>query len=107
MLEVVAAICALALGRVVDAPLVLFPLAGDAVSTAQSRRRDLSIPGLARDGVSLDIFGELVALADFDGLLRARGALLSYHAALQQSSSDVALMLFVTSLEALITPRPE
>ena len=57
--------------------------------------------------MSLDIFGDLAALGGMDAMLRVRGALLSYHAALQQASPDVAMMLLVSSLEALIVPRPE
>jgi hypothetical protein len=105
--ETVGAICAFALGRVVDVPLMIFPLTDEAAVAAQSRRWDRSILGLAREHVSLDIFGEFAALGSMDGLLRVRGALLSYHAALQQSSPDVALMLLVSSLESLIVPRPE
>jgi hypothetical protein len=107
MMETVGAICAFALGRVVDVPLVIFPLHGEAAAVARSRRYDRSILGLAREHVSLDIFGEFATLGGMDGMLRVRGALLSYHASLQQSSPDVALMLLVSSLEALIVPRAE
>ena len=62
---------------------------------------------LARNHVSLDNFNEFAALGDLDGINRVRGALLSYHAALQQASPDVAMMLLVSSMEALIVPRPE
>jgi hypothetical protein len=105
--EMVGAICALALGRVVDVPLVIFPADPDTAATISSLRYDNSMPNLARDAVSLDVFDEFMALGGSDGLLRVRGALLSYNAALQQSSPDVALMLLVTSLESLIVPRPE
>jgi hypothetical protein len=105
--EVVAGICALALGRVVEWPLAIFPAAPQDAEEARARRSDTSILGLARDHVSLDIFDEFHALGGDDGLMRVRGALLSYHAALQQASPDVAMMLFITSMEALIVPRPE
>jgi hypothetical protein len=105
--ETVAAICAFALGRPVIMPLSIFPATGDDLATAQPRRFDTSILNLARDYVSLDVFGEFVTVADLDGLLRIRGSFLSYHAALQQASPDVAMMLMVSSLEALIVPRPE
>ena len=105
MLELVAAICALALGRVVEPPLGIFPTNPEDATAAQVLRFDTSILNLARDGISLDVFDEFTALGGADGLLRVRGALLSYHAALQQSSPDVALMLLVSSLEALIVPR--
>lgn len=105
--EVVAAVCALALGRVVERPLAIFPATPQDADEARARRTDPSILGLARDHVSLDIFDEFHALGGDDGLMRVRGALLSYHAALQQASPDVAMMLFITAMEALIVPRPE
>ena len=105
--EMVGAICALALGRIVEVPLMIFPTQADAAAVANSLRYDKAIPGLARDSISLDVFDYFLGLGGPDGLLRARGALLSYHAALQQPSPDVALMLLVTSLESLIVPRPE
>lgn len=60
--------------------------------------------GLARDSVSLDFIGELASRGGRDGIARVRGALLSYHAALQQTSPDVAIMLMVTAIEALLSP---
>lgn len=105
--EIVAAICALALGRVVSVPLMVFPAQAEDGAAANAFRYDLSVPGLARDGISLDVFGEFSGLGGAEGIVRVRGALLSYHAALQQASPDVATMLLVTCLEALIVPRPE
>jgi hypothetical protein len=105
MLELVAAICAFALGRVVEPPLGIFPTNPENATAVEAPRFDALIPNLARDGISLDVFDEFTALGGADGLLRVRGTLLSYHAALQQSSPDVALMLLVSSLEALIVPR--
>lgn len=105
--EMVGGVCALALGRVVEMPLAIFPAEPDEAATARSLRYDNSIPNLARNSISLDVFDEFAALGGLDGFLRVRGALLSYHAALQQASPDVALMLLVTSLEALIVPRPD
>ena len=105
--EVVSAICTLALGRVVTENLpTLFPAKPEEAQAAAELRYDPEILTLARDGISLDIFGDLGRLAGSDGTLRARGALLSYQAALEQRNSDVALMLLVTSIEALIAPRP-
>jgi hypothetical protein len=107
VVEAVAAICTLALGRVVSGlPPALFPLPAEEAGDAQRLRTDPSILGLARDGVSLDIFGDLPSRAGGDAMLRARGTLLSYQAALEQRNPDVAVMLLVTSLEALIAPRP-
>ena len=104
--EIVSAICTLALGRVVSVGQpVLYPLASEDVEAASQQRHDPAILGLARDRISLDIFGDLTSRAGGDGMLRARGALLSYQAALEQRYSDTAVMLLVTSIEALIVPR--
>jgi hypothetical protein len=103
----VSAICTLALGRVVSGDgFALFPAEPEKAQEAQALRYDPEILTLARDSISLDIFGDLAARAGADGMLRVRGALLSYQAALEQRSPDVAVMLLVTSIEALIAPRP-
>lgn len=101
-----AAVCALATGRPVQHHPPMFPADAEEAATAVERRADPTILGLVRDSISLDVFGELPALGGVDALLRMRGALLAYHAALDQSSPDVAVMLFVTAIEALISPRP-
>jgi hypothetical protein len=88
-------------------PLMIIPINDDEAAATQVLRRDASILTLARDSISLDIFEEFAALGDLDGVLRARGSLLSYHAALQQANPDVATMLLVSSMEALIVPSPE
>jgi hypothetical protein len=106
-LETVAAICALALGKPLEVPMAMFPASDEDAEAARALRRDANILNLARNSISLDIFNEFAALGGWDGVARARGALLSYHAALQQSSPDVAMMLLVSSIEALIVPRPE
>jgi hypothetical protein len=103
----VAAICAFAAGRAVDYYVPQFPAPAADAATATGRRHDPAIPGLARDFVSLDVFADLPALGDLDAVLRVRGALLAYHAALKQTSPDVAVMLLVTAIEALISPRHE
>jgi hypothetical protein len=107
MAEVVAAVCALALGRAVDVPMGIFPAPEETLDQAKAARTDASILGLARDFVSLDIFGDLAARGGGDAMIRARGALLAYHAALTQANADVATMLLVTAVEALIAPRQE
>lgn len=105
MAEITGAICALALGCVVEVPMSIFPTKPDDVDAAKALRYDISVLGLARDGVSLDVFGEFSVLGGADVIMRIRGALLSYHAAIQQAVPDVATILLVSSLEALITPR--
>ena len=104
MMEIVGALCAFALGNPVEIPPVIFPASEPDTAAARVIRFNPSIPGLARDGVSLDIFGELPAIGGIDSFFRARGAFLSFHAALEQHSPDVETMLFVSSIEALITP---
>ncbi|WP_069167882.1 hypothetical protein [Nocardia altamirensis] len=105
--EVVAAICAFATGRPVDYQVPQFPAKDVYVERAVARRHSPEILGLARDSVSLNVFGDLFVLGGLDAALRVRGALLAYHAALKQTTPDVAVMLFVTAIEALIAPRPE
>jgi hypothetical protein len=104
MMEIVGAICALALGRSVEFPWNIFPLDDNADYSTRFRSQE-DIGNLACDRVSLDIFRDFGALGDVDGMMRARSSFLSYHAALQQSSPDVAMMLFVSAMESLIVPR--
>lgn len=103
--ETVAAVCALALGRVVRYDPVFYAAPEDEASEVLEQRHDTTIPGLARDHVSLDFIGELFSLGGADAFFRVRGALLSYHAALQQPNPDVATMLMVIAIEALVAPR--
>jgi hypothetical protein len=105
MAELAAAICALAVGHPVDYTPPMFDLEDDEAQAAFALQRDPSIGGLARSSISLDIFGDLALLGGTDGQLRVRGALLAYHAALRQESPDVAVMLFVTAIEALVAPN--
>jgi hypothetical protein len=106
MAELTSAIFTVALGRVAEfnANQLQFPAAESVADTARGMRDDSAIMGLARDSVSLDVFGELIQRGGSDSFLKVRGALLSYHAALQQSNADVATILLVAALEALITP---
>lgn len=61
--EIVSAICALALGRPVEiTSLAHFPVSPEIAEQQRARRYDASILGLTRNSVSLDIFGELMAL---------------------------------------------
>ena len=107
--EVVAAVCTVASGRPVGyaAVQLQFPAQDDDAAKALGRTCDPAILGLARDSISVDPWGELHAVGGQDAVVRVRRALLAYHAALTQTSTDVAVMLFVTSIEALISPRQE
>jgi hypothetical protein len=102
-METVAAICAFASGRPVEYKLPVFPVrTEEELARLKVLRHDPAVLGLARDGISLNIFN-----FPLDTILRLRGSLLAYHAALQQLSPDVAGMLFVTAIEALFSPRAE
>lgn len=105
--EVVAATCALATGRPVDYDPPMFPAEAPDAAAAQQRRTDPTILGLARDSVSLDVFRDLLATGGMDSVLRMRGSLLAYHAALKQTVPDVAVMLLVSCIETLIAPTQE
>lgn len=105
--EVVAAICAFATGRPATYQVPQFPAEDAYAERAVARTHSPEILGLARDCVSLDVFGDLLIVGGLDAVHRVRGALLAYHAALKQTTPDVAVMLFVTAIEALISPHPE
>ena len=106
-IQIIAAICTLALGRVIRASTTsVAPVRSEEdIAEARAQQLDTSILTLARDSVPLDIFAELPSRADWEGVARARGALLSYAAALDQATADVATMLFVTTIEALLSPN--
>jgi hypothetical protein len=105
MSELTAAVCSLALGRFARPTGLLDAAEADSTRTAEAKRGDVTVLGLARDGISLDVFGEFPQLGGPEGVLRLRGALLAYGAALEQSSPDVATLLFVTAIEALLRPN--
>jgi len=105
--ELVAAVCAFATGRPVSFFPTMFSVREEKAEATLARQLDPEILGLARDSISLDVFGDLTVVGGVDAFSRARGSLLAYHAALKQTSSDVATMLLVTSIEALISPRAE
>ena len=100
--EVTAALVAVAGGRPVEYFHPQFEAKPDEIRDALPRRYDQSILGLARDSVTLDIMDYLFSIGGEDAVLRARGSVLAYHAALTQKVPDVAIMLMVTSIEALI-----
>jgi len=107
MVEIVAAICAFALGRPVNCPPIVFPMYAEESRSAFVQREDETIPGLARNDVSLDIFGELSTLGDLEATTRAGNAFVTLHHAQRQSSADIATMLYICAIEALIVPQPE
>jgi hypothetical protein len=103
--ETVAGICSIALGRPISySALAHFPVPADLAESQRVRRYDPGIRGLARDFVSLDIFGELAALGGPDALIRARNSCVTIHEAQHQANADIATMLYVCAIESLITP---
>jgi hypothetical protein len=76
--EIVASICSMALGRVVEMPTALpSPVDAGGAESAERRRLDPSILTLARESISLDVFNDFAARGGEDGQLRVRGARLS------------------------------
>lgn len=104
LLEEVAAICTFALGRPVNLPPSTFPAANESLAELDSRRHDMAIPNLARNGVSLDIFNDLFDRGGMPSVDRARGAFLSFDAAIRQQREQVALIMYVVAAECLTNP---
>lgn len=106
--ETVRALCSFALARYVDGPGHIFALSdADRAAEAATERRDPAILTLARDSISLDILGELGARGGAATAARVRSSLTAYDAAIRQSNSDVATILFVSAIEALVAPYAE
>jgi hypothetical protein len=104
LLEEVAAICTFALGRPVDLPPSIFPARDESVAELDSQRQNMAIGNLARNGVSLDIYNDLFERGDMPSLDRARGAFLSFDAAVRQEREQVALIMYVVAAECLTNP---
>jgi hypothetical protein len=103
--ETVAAICAFALGRPVDmSDFVYFPISIEAAENQLARRSNSAIRNLPRDSTSLDIFDELMSLGGTDAANRARSSFVTLHEAQRQANADIAVMLYVCAIEAIITP---
>ena len=103
--ETVAAICAFACGRPVNYPPVRFSLRdAEKISLAQRRQPDPAILGLARDRVPWTCSKSFLSWATWT-LPYGSSALLANRVALDQANADVAVMLYVSAIEALLTPR--
>jgi hypothetical protein len=107
VVETVAAICTFALGRPVSLPPTLFPSKDEALAALTERRADHGILTLARKHVGLDIFGPLALPGGLELFRRARSALITYDAAVQQQRDSVACILYVVAAECLTTPNTE
>jgi hypothetical protein len=107
VIETVAAICTFALGRPVSLPPTLFPSKDDAIAKLTERRSDHGILTLARKHIGLDIFSSIAVPGGLDVSRRARSALITYDAAVQQQRDSVACILYVAAAECLTTPNTE
>lgn len=106
VLEVVGAICTLALGRPVGLPHTVFPAKDDTWAELSDRRTDRAILTLARKGVPLDIVGWAGTTGGVPVFDRLRSALLTFDAAVKQDHDAVASILYVVAAECLTTPAP-
>lgn len=109
VLEFVRLVCAFALGRpVVVGPGTAFPAGESEVAEALGLQFDYeNVQTLARNGVPLDPFAHLASLGGEAGIVRYRGALVAFDAAMEAKNPDVATILFVSSIEALLSPDTE
>lgn len=103
-LEEVAAVCTLFLGRAVDFPPMIMPSSDEAIPDLNTRLSDPNIGTLTRDGVLLDIYGDLFLRGGLESVNRARNALLSYDSAIRQNREQAALILYVVAAECLTNP---
>ena len=108
-LEFVRLICAFALGRPVSGAVgVVFPAEDEDRLLADERQQDhTNVQTLARNGIPLDPFAHLASLGGAGAALRYRGSLVAFDAAMEQKNPDVATILFVSSIEALLSPGTE
>ena len=107
VIETVTAVCTFALGRPVSLPPMLFPSKEDAVAQLAQRRLDNGILTLARKHIGLDIFSSVAVFGGVDVFRRARAAMITYDAAVQQQRDSVACILYVVAAECLSTPHTE
>jgi hypothetical protein len=107
VLELTRLICVVAMGRPVTGPAAIFRAKLEDSAAAHHIRFDPSILTLARSGTSLDIFGNLPNLGGLESVWKVRGSLVAFDAAINQSNPDVATILFVSGIEALVTPNTE
>jgi hypothetical protein len=106
-LEVVASICAFALGRSVTLPPTVFPSDTAAFQNLSQRRTDNNLLTLARKGVSLDIFSQLHSDGGREIFQRERAAFMTFDAAKAQERDLVACILYVVAAECLTTPNAQ
>lgn len=104
IVDEVAAICTLFLGRPVDLAPGVFPAREESVAELDQQMTDPAIGTMTRHGVPLDIYNELFERGGQPSYDRARAAFLSYDAAVRQQREQVALILYVVAAECLTNP---
>lgn len=77
VLEVIESVCTFALGRPMDLPPGFFYTREKDQQSLNQRRYSTNVRGLARKGVSLNIFDELVAIGGSESHLKLRAALMT------------------------------
>lgn len=102
--EIVEAICTFALNKPVSLFQMHWSCTDDEVKNIAERHLDVGIGGLARKGISLDIFDRLPSDGGHESFLKLRAALMTFSAALRQERDPVACLLFVISAESLSNP---
>ena len=105
-IELIASICAFALGRPVEMPMDFFATKDDQIEFLDEKMRDESISTLARKSISLDVYSRFVPFGDVTSLQRVRACLVTYYAAMCQERNAVANILYVVAAETLTTPVP-
>jgi hypothetical protein len=106
LLEFARVVCTFALGRSVDgSPAPPSLVRSEHGHAAENLRFDQNVLTLARSSVPLDPF-TLMSLGDIQSVNRYHSALIAFDAALRQSNADVAAILFVSGIEAIVSPDP-
>jgi hypothetical protein len=106
LIELVAAICGLALGRQLRLPGHVFPTPSEAIEGIAKPYADPRIGQLARDGVSLDVFSLGSTTRDRESLFsKLQGSFLAFDAASRLHNDPAATILYVAAAEALTAPN--
>lgn len=108
MYETVRLVCVFALGHPIEGHVVAPMFAAkDARPDLDAKRTDPNILTLARDHVSLDVLDGLALIGGVESVRKVQSSLVAYDAAITQTNPDVATILFVTGIEALVNPDTE
>jgi hypothetical protein len=106
VLEFVRLICAFALGGIVMGfGGTASPANDKEARVADEKQLDfINVRALMRDGIALDPFRRLASPGGLENVMRYRASLTAFDAAMGQNNPDVATILLVSCIEALISP---